>query len=93
MVMAIGRARTLPASMSASRTSMPAPRRWLTALISTIALLTTIPPKMIAPIPTIAEIGVCVSRQARTTPTAASGTVNMIRNGWWRLSKLEAMTT
>ena len=88
-----GRRRFKPASTRASRFDRPSSRRrWLTASIKTIALLTTMPASITAPIKATTLTVLDVKASAATTPIAASGRVKMMTKGCRNDSNCEAIT-
>ena len=58
-----------------------------------MALLTTMPASITAPIITSTLIEVAVTSRAATIPTAPSGTAIKMTSGWSSDSNWEAMTT
>jgi hypothetical protein len=92
LVIRMGRRRILPASMMASRFDRPRSRAWLTASISTIDWLTTIPASMMSPMYATTLTVVPVIHNAQTAPMIASGMVSRITKGCIRDSNCDAIT-
>jgi hypothetical protein len=82
VVIIIGRSRLSPLIRTALKPFMAfVPKRFISS-IKMIALLTTMPPNIIAPIRTPMFTDFFMTSRVIITPMAASGTVAMIINGW-----------
>ena len=81
-VIRIGRSRCRPPSAIASARPIPCFRYWLIRSMSTIALVTTTPTSISAPISAATPIGVPVASSRATAPVAANGTDTSRISGW-----------
>ena len=80
-VIRIGRRRTLPVSISASRFDIPPMRIWFTLSTNTMPLLTMTPDSTRKPTIATIERSIPVSSSAASPPVNASGSVNITMIG------------